>query len=400
MPTFLPLPLTAPALHFQATLFFGFTSRTSSPTLFKRHIPNSKPILRGNHLSRQTPRRHQRTQPQIPHTKPQCPSPAPNFTIPNLSLDFFALSATHTLSPTVAHHVIEKYGAIRHDIPFLQSLAFFNWATALDGFPPSPEPYNEMLDLAGKLRHFNLAWHVINLMKTRDVEISAHTFVVLVRRYVAFSIVISSLCKKRRADEAQSFFDSLKHKFELDDLVYTSLVYGWCRAGNISKAEEVFNDMKMAEIKPNVYTYSIVIDSLCRCGQITCAHDVFAEMIDVGCDPNVVSFNSLMWVHVKVGRTEKVLQVYNQIKRLGCPADTISYNFIIESHYKLGLNSSISLVCNLNEYKHIATEIMNIDATHKSHLYRFLAYKIRKINSLNIDSSHIQQTVQHYIQVL
>lgn len=65
---------------------------------------------------------------------------------------------------------------------------------------------------------------------------------------VAFSIVISSLCKKRRANEAQSFFDSLKHRFEPDVVVYTSLVHGWCRAGDISKAEEVFSDMKMVGI--------------------------------------------------------------------------------------------------------------------------------------------------------
>ncbi|KAL9276388.1 hypothetical protein ACSQ67_026071 [Phaseolus vulgaris] len=75
-----------------------------------------------------------------PSPNPNAAPPTPNLAIPDLSLDFSALSAAQTLSPAVARRVIEKCGAVRHGIPLFQSLAFFNWATSLDGFPPRRSP--------------------------------------------------------------------------------------------------------------------------------------------------------------------------------------------------------------------------------------------------------------------
>ncbi|CAH9138317.1 unnamed protein product [Cuscuta epithymum] len=308
---------------------------------------------------------HYRKNPDVPS------SINPNFTLSALSSGFSEMCADKTISAAVIRRVIEKCGEARRGVPFHQALAFFNWAKARYSFQ-TPEPYSELVDLAGKAREFSVAWHMIRSMKSSNIRVPRETFLNLIRRYVRagltseaehtfdmmeeydckpdrnfFTAVICILSKKRRATEAQKFFNRLKDKYEADVVVYSSLVHGWCRAGNISEAQRVFNEMKVAGVEPNVYTYTIVIDALCRGGQITRAQDVFSEMIEKGCPPNTVTFNNLMRVHVKAGRTEKVLQVYNQMKRLSCLPDIITFNFLIESHCKDGNRDDAIMALNV-----------------------------------------------------
>ncbi|WOL18600.1 pentatricopeptide repeat-containing protein [Canna indica] len=302
-------------------------------------------------------RDHHRANPiPIPSASP----PPSDLTIPSLSSCFSNLSPTPP-SPSLVTLLVDRCGSLRRGIPFPQILAFFNWwLSAFPSPPPSSTlaaPFNEMIDLCGKLRYFDIAWNLLDKMRALGVPITNQTFSILIRRYVradlpedaadafrrmpdygcepdsnTFSSLLAALSKKRLAAKAQSLFDALKHRFPPDVVIYSSLVHAWCRAGKLDEAERVFAEIAANGISPNVYTYTPVIDAMCRAGQIPRANELLCQMIDAGCSPNAATFNSLMRAHVKAGRSEQVLQVNNQMKQLGCEPDIITYNFLIETH--------------------------------------------------------------------
>ncbi|KAF5197343.1 Pentatricopeptide repeat-containing protein [Thalictrum thalictroides] len=111
-----------------------------------------------------------------------------------------------------------------------------------------------MIDLAGKVQHFDFAWYLIDLMKKRNVEIPIKTFSILVRRYARAGLVAEAVHAFNRMEDYGS------------DLIF-----------------KLKQDMDENEVEPNVDTYRVLISLFCRIGHWNRAYKFFVEMIEEKC---------------------------------------------------------------------------------------------------------------------
>ncbi|KAL2334299.1 hypothetical protein Fmac_015512 [Flemingia macrophylla] len=250
-------------------------------------------------------------------TTAKAPHSTPTLTIPYLSFHFSTLFASHPIFPSVARHVLEKCVIIRHGISFLQSLAFFNWATVLLAFPSSPEPYHEMLDLAGKLRHFDLVWHIIDLMKSRDLPVIVHMFIALVRRYMRAGLAAEAVHTFNRMEEKAGKIEKVLQVYNqmkrfgcvVDTITCNFIIEIHCRDENLEEAVKFLNLMVKRGVAPNASTFNFIFGCIAKLHDVNGAHWMYARMKELKCQPNTLTYNILMRMFAESKSTDMVLKM-------------------------------------------------------------------------------------------
>ncbi|XP_041018875.1 pentatricopeptide repeat-containing protein At3g61520, mitochondrial-like [Juglans microcarpa x Juglans regia] len=145
---------------------------------------------------------------------------------------------------------------------------------------------------------------------------------------VTFGILVNHMCKSRRADEALGFFEKMK---------------GVSDAGEIERAQEVFDQMNKERVFPNVITLDPLVDGLCRHGKINSAVQFFNEMRSEGLKGNAVTFTTMINAFCDVNNIDKAMELFNRMKnkldkayemlkemeQAGVKPDSITYNTLI-----------------------------------------------------------------------
>ena len=78
---------------------------------------------------------------------------------------------------------------------------------------------------------------------------------------MADNILIESLCRARRAEEAAALLRRMKEEARLapDAVTFATLIHGLCAAGDLRGALGLFREMERDGLRPTVATYNVLI---------------------------------------------------------------------------------------------------------------------------------------------
>ncbi|KAG2252462.1 hypothetical protein Bca52824_082598 [Brassica carinata] len=158
--------------------------------------------------------------------------------------------------------------------------------------PLQAPSFNALLTVLGR----NMEIGRMNDVVVKMVEIKVRPDV------VTLGILINTLCKSRRVDEALEVFQEMCGKrtddgdvIKADSIHFNTLIDGLCKVGRMKEAEELLVKMKTEEgCAPTTVTYNCLIGGYCIAGQLETAKEVVSRMKEDGIKPNVVTLNTLI----------------------------------------------------------------------------------------------------------
>jgi len=253
--------------------------------------------------------------------------------------------------------VLNKCGAVGNP-----AFIFFVWAGKQPGYIHNNEEYNVMINIMGRMTKFETIWVMLEEMRKTDPSlITAETFIIVMRRFVAarmvqkaidvldempkfgcepdahtFGALLNALCKHDKVQEAIALFGDMKIRFPPNLKNYTILLNGLCKTGRLERAHCMLDEMAELGFEPDLVVYNTLVNGYAKAGKIQKAFDLLNEMKNRGCAPDTVSYTNLIHALCSAERLEEALRLFKNMKRNGCFPDVVTYRILIDSFCKLG----------------------------------------------------------------
>ena len=119
-----------------------------------------------------------------------------------------------------------------------------------------------------------------------------------------------------------------KHEVLPDVHVYSALISGYCKFGNISKALALHSEMVSKDIKTDCVVVNLILKCFCQLGRVSEAVHQLKELEEIGIVDNI-SYNVVVDALCKLGRVDEAMVLFSEMKDNQMVLDVINYTTMI-----------------------------------------------------------------------
>lgn len=205
-------------------------------------------------------------------------------------------------------------------------VTFFYWAVKQPSIPKDTSSYNIVLKALGRRRFFDSMMDVLNSMTREGVNLNMDTV----------SIALDSLVKAHQVSKALQLFRNLKEfGLKCDTETLNILLQCMCRRSHVGAASSFFNLIK-ENVPFNAMTYNIVISGWSRHGRLSEVERFLKAMEVDGFSPDCLTYTYLLECLGRANRIDDAVKIFDEMDAKGCTPDVGAYNAMISNFICIG----------------------------------------------------------------
>lgn len=218
--------------------------------------------------------------------------------------------------------------------------------------------FNTLLDACVSVRDLDRMGEIFKMMQSFKVGVSAVTFGTLIKAFgqagrlsrchevwkdmrnsgikptiVTFGCYMDACIRNEDLVGASDLFEMmLAHGVRPNAVVYTSLIRGFAQAKQPRKALELYRQMRREGIEATCVTFNSVLDVVARqLSEPTALQEVVDDMREANIDPDVVTYSILLKASCSTGNLRNALSLFRQIRSHGLVFDQVAFNTLLQA---------------------------------------------------------------------
>ncbi|KAL5159616.1 Pentatricopeptide repeat-containing protein [Glycine soja] len=215
------------------------------------------------------------------------------------------------------------------------SFPFFKWLDSIPHYSHSLQCSWAMIHILTKHKHFKTAQHVLEKIAHKD--------------FLSSPSVLSTLVRTHDNQEVNS-------------QVLSWLVIHYAKSKMTQDAIQVFEQMRLHEVKPHLHACTVLLNSLLKDGVTHMVWKIYKRMVQVGVVPNIYIYNCLFHACSKSGDVERAEQLLNEMDVKGVLQDIFTYNTLLSLYCKKGMHYEALSIQNRMEREGINLDIVSYNS--------------------------------------